>query len=98
MSKSMSWFKTNQMDVNASKFQVILFGLNSNENIILKVGGCSIDVANSVTLLGITIESKLKFSQHVSKICQKANNKISAFSKVQITLMRNNHFSSTTHL
>ena len=78
----MSWFKTNQMVVNASKFQVILFGLNSNENIVLEVGGCSIDFANSVTLLGVTIESKLKFSQHVSKICQKANNKISAFSKV----------------
>ena len=82
MSKSMSWFKTNQMVVNASKFQVILFGLNSNENIILKVGGCSIDVANNVTLLGDTIDSKLKFNQHVSKICQKANSKISAFSRV----------------
>ena len=82
MSKSMSWFTTNQIVLNASKFQVILFGLNSNENIILEVGGCSIDVANSVTLLGVTIESKLKFSQHVSKICKKANSKISAFSRI----------------
>ena len=71
----MSWFKTNQMVVNASKFQVILFGLNSNENIILEVGGCSIDVANSVTLLGVTNDSKLKFNQHVSKIFEKANSK-----------------------
>ena len=31
--RSMSWFKTNQMVVNASKFQVTLFGLNSNERI-----------------------------------------------------------------
>ena len=30
------------MVVNASKFQVILLGLNSNENIVLEVGGCSI--------------------------------------------------------
>ena len=28
MSKSMYWFKENQMIVNASKFQAILFGLN----------------------------------------------------------------------
>ena len=35
MSKSMYWFKINQMVVNTSKFQVILFGLNSNENIVL---------------------------------------------------------------
>ena len=40
LSKSMYWFKTNQMVLNTSKFQVILFGLNSNENIVLEVGGC----------------------------------------------------------
>ena len=55
-SKSMYWFKTNQMVVNASTFQLILFGLSSNENIVLEVGECSIDVANGVTLLGVTIE------------------------------------------
>ena len=51
--------------MNASKLQVILFRLNSNENIVLEVGGCSIDVANSVALLGVTIDSKLK----VQPIC-----------------------------
>ena len=82
MSKSIFWFKTNQMVVNASKFQVTLCGLNSNENIILEIGRCSIDVANSVTLLGLTIDSKLKFNQHVLKMCQKANSNISAFSRI----------------
>ena len=72
MSKSMSWFKTNQMVVNPSKFQVILFCLDSNENLVLEVGGCSIGVANSFTLLGVTIDSKLKFKQHVFQICQKS--------------------------
>ena len=70
------------MVVNASKFQVVLFGLNSNENIVLEVGGCSIDVANSVTLLGVTIDSKSNFNQHVLKIFQKANGKISVFSRI----------------
>ena len=40
------------MIVNTSKFQAILFGLNSNEDIVLEVDGCSIDAANSVTLFG----------------------------------------------
>ena len=57
------------MPVNASKFQVQLFGLISNENIVLEVGRCSIDVANSVTLLGAKIDAKLKFNKHVPKIC-----------------------------
>ena len=82
ISKSMYWFKTNQMVVNTLIFQVILFGLNSDENIVLEVGGCSIDVANSFTLLEVTSDSKLTFNQHVLKICQKANSKISAFSRI----------------
>ena len=82
ISRLMSWFKTNQMVVNASKFQAIFFGLNSNESIVLEVGGCSTDVANNVTLLGVKIDSKLKFNQHVSNICQKVNTKISAFSRI----------------
>ena len=70
------------MVVNASKFQVTLFGLNSNQNIVLEVRDCSIDVANSVTLLGVTIDSKLQFNQHVLQICQKANSKINSFSRI----------------
>ena len=38
VSKLMYWCKTNQMVVNASNFQVVLFGLNSNESIFLEVG------------------------------------------------------------
>ena len=90
ISRSMSWFKTNPMVVNASKFQAIFSGLNSNESIVLEVGGRSIDVANNVTLLGVKVDSKLKFNQHASNICQKVNTKISAFLESQITLIRNN--------
>ena len=98
MSISIYGFKTNQMVMNASRLQVILFGLNSNENIVLGVEECFIDVANSVTLLGVMIDSKLKFNQHVLKNCQKAHYKISAFSKIHSTLMKNNRLSSTTYL
>ena len=83
VSKSMYWLKTNQMIVNASKFQVISFGLNSNENIVLEVGGGGPLMLPIVLLyLGVTIDSKLTFNQHVLKICQKANSKISAFSRI----------------
>ena len=62
------------MVANASKFQVILFGLNSHENIALEVGECSIDVANSVTPLGVTIDSKLNLNQHIKFSASKQQN------------------------
>ena len=82
MSQAISWFKTNQMVASPSKFQVMLLGLKTDDSIVLDIGNVSIDVVSSVKLLGITIDSKLKFDQHVAKLCQKANNKISAFSRI----------------
>ena len=48
----MYWLTANQIVVNALRSQAILFGLNSTENIALEVDRCSVDAANSVTLLG----------------------------------------------
>ena len=98
MSRSMFWFRTNEMVVNAWKFQVILLGSNFSENVVLEVGRCSNDAADSVTQLEVKIDSKLKFNQHVSKIFSKGNTKINAFPRVSDYLDENNHLSSTTRL
>ena len=39
-------------------------------------------MSDTVKLLGITIDSKLTFNEHVKSICQKTNNKVKAFSRV----------------
>ena len=69
MSQAISWFKTNQMAANSSKFQVMLLGLMTDDNFVLDIGKVSIDLVSSVKLFGITIDSKLKFDQHVAQLC-----------------------------
>ena len=39
-----------------SKFQVLLLGVKTDDNILLDIGNVSIDVVSSDTLLGITID------------------------------------------
>ena len=38
--------------------------------------------SNDAKLLGITIDKDLKFDKHVLKLCSKANQKLSAFSRI----------------
>ena len=47
----------------------------------IEVDDLVIKPTNSVKLLGITTDSKLKFSDHVKSICTKANKKVGAFSR-----------------
>ena len=37
---------------------------------------------NQVKLLGIAIDNELKFDDHITKICRKANSKLSALSRL----------------
>ena len=41
MSQAISWFKTNQMVANPSKFQVMLLGLKTDDSIVLDIGNVS---------------------------------------------------------
>ena len=45
-----------------------------------KCWGNSVCEKNLVKLLGITIDNELKFDDHITKICHKANSKLSALS------------------
>lgn len=66
MSITISWFRTNQMLANPSNFQVMLLVIKNDDNDFLAIGNVSTDAANSVKLLGITIDLKLKFNQHLT--------------------------------
>ena len=59
----------------------MLLCLKTFDRVVLDIGKVSNDFVNSVKLMGVTIDKKLKFNQHVAKLCQKANNTINAFSR-----------------
>ena len=72
---AMTWFKENFMQANPSKFQVMFLNPPRNFDPVPKsitIGDCVIEANNQVVLLGISIDNKLNFDLHVSKLCQKA--------------------------
>ena len=66
-------FDSNRMVANPGKFQIMFLGLNINQKLCLEIDDLVIKPTNSVKLLGITIDSKLKFTDNVKSICTEAN-------------------------
>ena len=76
------------MKLNTDKCDLLISGTR-NEHIWAKVGNDKIWESESVKLLGVHIDSQLKFEEHVLKICLKASRKLTALSRMSIFLCFN---------
>ena len=76
----LNWFSKNALKANPDKFHLLLS--DSNEDINIIVDNHKIKNNKHKKLLGITIDSKMKFDEHVSKLCSKASQKLHALARV----------------
>ena len=67
------------MKSNSDKCHLII--VNNQDNNI-KIGNDIIASKTSVKLLGVTIDNKLNFNEHVDNICKKANNNLHALARI----------------
>ena len=73
------------MIVNPEKFQAIVVKKNAKmkDSYPLNINDLTINSENSVKLLGIEIDNKLSFEQHISTLCNKASNQLNAIGRIQ---------------
>ena len=77
------WFAENSMKANADKFQGIVFPRSrNNTNVQVSLGGVDIAFAQTIDVLGVCIDGKLNFNEHVHRICSKASAQISALQRL----------------
>ena len=70
------------MVANPPKFQLMFLVLKETEHLGLNINGKIIRASEKVKLLGVTIDNKLTFGQHVEDLCMKVSTKVKAFSRV----------------
>ena len=83
-----NWFEINYFKMNADKCKLLI---TNHEDISISVDGYDIKAKKSVKLLGVKIDNKLDFNEHVSNICKKVSLKIHVLAKIS-------HFMSTDKL
>ena len=76
----LEWIRMNGLKANPDKFHLLLS--DKNEELSILIEDFEIKNSFSQNLLGITIDNKLSFDEHVSNICTKASQKIHALSRV----------------
>ena len=78
---AIDWFTVNGMKANPSKFQCMVISSERIGQNFLDIGnGITLQSEPSVKVLGVTIDDRLQFSEHLSACCSKAVRQLNALS------------------
>ena len=76
------------MVANPKKFQLTFLGLKGQRKLRLNINDNKLAATDHAKLLGIEVDNKLKFNKHVKTPCSKVTKKISAFSRLNKYISR----------
>ena len=87
------WFENNYMKLNTDKCRLIVSGYK-HEQVWANIETDLTWEGNDVNILGVAIDRDLKFHKHVLKVCSKANQNLSALSRVTnlLSFSKRGHF------
>ena len=73
------WFSDNQMTANTDKCHLVI---SNNEKVSMKIDNIELENTSSEKLLGIIIDGKLNFKEHLEGIIKKASQKVNVPSRI----------------
>ena len=77
------WFARSGLQANPDKFHFMLFSPTPSEQQALQLcDGTSLMSETEVTVLGVTINDRSCFSQHISSCCKKAGRQMNALVRI----------------
>ena len=79
------WFKDNGLESNHMKFQSMLFMHNrrSSNEMKITLNGSTIKPTECLRALGVEIDKRLKFNNHVEYMCKKAGRQVNALQRLK---------------
>ena len=70
------------MTLNEDKCHLLVLGQRCDNPVTERIGSADVVNSSEEKLLGVQIDSKLSFENHVSKLCQKASNERYALARI----------------
>ena len=70
---ALKWIKVNSVKSNQKKLQFVILGKSTRESIILNINNIKIKESSSLVLLGLTVDNRLTFKDHINLLCRRAS-------------------------
>ena len=71
------------MVLNPGNCHFMLFGVKENDQFDLLCNDITLKHSSHEEILGVTIDNKLSFDEHIINICKTANKKLNALSRIK---------------
>ena len=87
-----NWYKSNPLAGNLKKSQTMSIGHGQSDNNttqVIRLNNHDISITDSLKLLGVTIDSKLNFSEHINMNCKIAGQKIGVPMRLRNLILTN---------
>ena len=86
--KVSSWFKSNKLSLNHGKTNYIIFNKcnNPNPKIVINIDGTPITKVRSTKFLGVIVNDKLNWSNHISFVSKTISKNVGVLSKLRTFL------------
>ena len=79
----LKWFRVNSMKANPKKFQFMILGKSTRQTIIPNINNIKIRESQNVELLGLKIDNRLTFKDHINMFCRRASYKLHALGRIR---------------
>ena len=79
----LKWFKVNSMKPNPKKFQFMIIGKSTRQFIILNINNVKIRESSSVVSLGLTIDNRHTFKDHINILLRRASFRLHALRRIR---------------
>ena len=85
---SMNWFKRNSLKGNPEKFQSMLISSHGCDvdGLMINVENTIISSSEAMKVLGVKIDDKLNFTEHISDVCTKTGRQLNILQRLKKVL------------
>ncbi len=82
LSNLKSWFKKNCLGVNRGKLHYMFISNDSNNTINVNIDNTVFLASSNIKILGVTIDERLTFNEHINIICSNAASQLNAIKRL----------------